>query len=105
MRKCVKTRRGELRWLLQCFRILDGWNVRRVEHHKYGGQVSYGKSNALIYGFDGRPTPCDFVLHEVLHVVLQALRSVRGGRSQRYAEEHVVQDICKVVRRMIGKKH
>jgi len=83
---------------------LAGESVGYSEYGRYRGKIVYEDRGARIYGFGGRKTPSDFILHEVLHLVLRRLAGVRGGRQRRQAEEEVVQDICEVFRADCGKK-
>jgi hypothetical protein len=52
--------------------------------------------NIAAYG-PGR-VPCDYALHEILHLAFAEYRTVRGGKTRRAFEETLIQDICKVYR-------
>lgn len=93
MNKTIK----ELRRLQKSFRILRGWLIT------YGdigdGRVSMSETIrvskiAHIYPYEGPEMPRDYLLHEILHIALHALRSSRG-RCADY--ETMVVDLCRII--------
>lgn len=91
-----KTIREILR-LQKSFRILRGWLIT------YGdigdGRFSMSETirvskTAHIYPYAGPRTPRDYLLHEVLHIAMHALRSSRG-RALDY--ENMVVDLCRII--------
>lgn len=81
------------------FRILSGWKIQCIKSKKYQGQVTINPKfeSAIIYAWESdSEAPSDFLLHELIHIALYALKRI--PKSLRYdAEEWLTQDLCAIV--------
>lgn len=93
----IELSRVEMRDIISIFRVLKGWKVSLVPAGKHEARtwISSKKKRAIIYNFRGQ-APKDFILHEVLHIVLATLESLDKRSPKIVAEndEIIVQDLC-----------
>jgi len=104
----------EIRWLKKCFRCLKDFKVtfmakklgtRRCDYLQAGCTWStFPRRNGNIASYGQNRTPCDYALHEMLHLAFAEFRTVRGGKTRRTFEETLIQDICKVYRQARSHK-
>lgn len=94
---------AEIRWLKKCFWCLKDWKITFGRGKNLAGcswSVDPKCGNIAHYG-RGR-IPCDYALHEMLHLAFAEFRTVRGGKTRRVFEETLIRDICKVYRQARG---
>ena len=89
---------SEITRIRRKFRCLRGWKIRFDSKSEYKGQCSHDRKGkcATIFDFPGEP-PIDYALHEILHIVFEAFRAVKGGKQRRQFEEEMIQDICSIM--------
>jgi len=83
------------------FSILKKWNIKQSKSKKYGGQcvIHPTQQTAIIYRWnDKNREPIDYMFHEFLHIALCALNRLdrRKSKEYRFAEEILIQEICKI---------
>jgi len=97
--------KAEMRWLKKCFRCLQQWKITFGRGRQLRGcswSFNPRQGNIAQYG-QGR-IPCDYALHEMLHLAFAEFRCVKGGKTRRAFEETLIQDICKVYRQARSHK-
>lgn len=86
-----------LNTLVSRFRLLQDWKVKEGKCHNYRAQVIINprqKTAIICPWWDGEEPPADYLMHEVLHVVLRAYAFSKDHE----AEETTVQDLCTLLK-------
>ena len=98
--------------MVRQFRILRDCRIELTyDPHNFacsaGGQMSKRYCVFTWKAFGDSPAPPDYMLHEVLHCVLNELRKLgkRKTRERREIEEGVVRDVCRLVMPNAGREH
>jgi hypothetical protein len=89
----------ELNYWKSKFRILDKWNIRLLDDDAYTGMCGFNiKTKAAdIYPWGDNKEAEDYILHELLHICMAELRSLKSYKKKREAEELFVQDLCSII--------
>lgn len=97
----------EIRWLKKCFRCLCKWRITFHPRAKNRAECRWSTEpikTAHVAGYGQDRVPCDYALHEMLHLAFAEFRTVRGGKTRRAFEEILIRDICKVYRQARSHK-
>ncbi len=89
----------DIRMYKRHFAVLKGWKIRyRPNEPMVACCTISSKTNyAEIYKWGKGTQPKDYIIHEMLHIVLAANRRVKGWLSVKQMEEETVRSICGII--------